>query len=247
MPGVLTFSGAMLPVATISWGSTMNDGVGGGGHHGAEVLAGALVDQVAFLVADVGADDGDVGTDGFLQQILLAVDGDFLLAVLDDGAETRLGQHATETCTGGTDLLGQGALGLEGDLQLAGVHLVDGVVVGADMGGDEGLHLVVGDELADAHFGIGGVVADDGEVFHIAGDEFVDEGDGVAYAKKSSDHYGHAVVNFVGGLFDCDKFVHDIYYFTYCCVIYFKMQIYYIFCNPKKKFARMPKYEYFCT
>ena len=89
-----------------------DDCVGGGGHHGAEVLAGAFVDEVAVLVADVGADDGDVGTDGFLEEVLLAVDSDFLLAVLDDGAEAGLGEHATEACAGGADLLGQGALGL---------------------------------------------------------------------------------------------------------------------------------------
>ena len=121
-----------------------DDGVGGGGHHGAEVLAGALVDQVALFVGDVGADDGDVGADGLLEEVFLAVDGDFLLAVLNDGAEACLGQHTAEACAGGADLLGEGALGLEGDLQLAGVHLVDGVVVGADVCGDEGLHLVVG-------------------------------------------------------------------------------------------------------
>ena len=178
-----------------------DDCVGGGGHHGAEVLAGAFVDEVAVLVADVGADDGDVGTDGFLEEVLLAVDGDFLFAVLDDGAEAGLGEHATEACAGGADLLGQGALGLEGDFQLAAVHLVDGVVVGADVGGDELFDLMVGDELADADFGIGGVVADDGEVLHVAGYELVDECDGVAHAEESSDHYGHAVLNFVGGFF----------------------------------------------
>jgi hypothetical protein len=36
-------------------------------------------------------------------------------------------------------------------------------------------------------------------------------------------------VNLVGGLFYCDKFVHKIYFFTYCFVINFKMQKYYIF------------------
>ena len=229
MPGVLTFSGAMVPVA--------NDGVGGGGHHGAEVLAGALVDQVAFLVADVGADDGDVGTHGFLKEILLTVDSDFLLAVLNHGAEARLGQHTTESCSSGADLLGQGALGLEGHLQLASIHLVDSVVVGANVGGNEFFHLMIGDEFTDTDLGIGGIVADDGEILDITGHELVNESDGVTYAKKSSDHYGHAVVNFVGGLFYCDKFVHDIYYFTYCCVIKIKVQIYNIFRNSKKKFA----------
>ena len=136
-----------------------------------------------------------------LQQILLAVNGHFLLAVFHHGAEARLGQHSTESGAGGADLLGQRALGLQGHLQLTGIHLVDGVVVGADMGGDKFFHLMVGDEFANTHFRIGGVVADDGEILHIAGNQFVNQGDRVANTQKSSDHYGHAVVNFVGGFF----------------------------------------------
>ena len=86
-------------------------------------------------------------------------------------------------------------------MELACVHLVDGVVVGADMGGDEVLHLVVGDELADTHLGIGGVVADDGEVLHTFLNQGVDKGDGVANTQKSANHYCHAVVNFLGSFF----------------------------------------------
>ena len=131
----------------------------------------------------------------------------------------------------GANLLGQGALGLERNLQLAAVHLVDGVVVGADVGGNELLDLVVGDELAHTHLGIGGVVADDGEILDVAGHQLVDEGDGVAHAEETTYHYGHAVLNLVGGFFYRDKFLHDIYYFTCCFVTQISVQIYTIFCN----------------
>ena len=114
-----------------------------------------------------------------------------------------------EACAGGTDLLGQGALGLEGDVEFASVHLVDGIVVGADMGGYKVLDLVIGDELTHAHFGVGGVVADDGEVFDSFFNKGVDKSNGIAYAEESANHYSHAVVNFVGSFFYCYEFVHD--------------------------------------
>ena len=192
-----------------------DDHIGCGGHHRAEVLAGAFVDQVAAFVADVGANDGDIGADGLLKQVFLAVDGDFLFAFLDDGAKAGLGQHATETCTSGADLLGQGALGLKRDVELASVHLVDGVVVGADMGGNQVLDLVVGDELADAHFGIGSVVADDGEVFNAFSHQCVNQGNGVADSEETADHNGHTVVDFVGSLLYRNEFVHNyLFYFN---------------------------------
>ena len=73
-----------------------DDHVGCGGHHGAEVLRSAFVYQIASFVCDVGSDDGDVSVNGLLEEILLAVDGYFLLAILDDGAEASLGQHSAK-------------------------------------------------------------------------------------------------------------------------------------------------------
>ena len=83
-----------------------DDIVGGGGHQRVEVVGRAKEHHVAELIDDVGAQEGDVGLQGFLQQVVLAVHVDHLLAVGHDGAETRGGQHAAETCTVGADALG---------------------------------------------------------------------------------------------------------------------------------------------
>ena len=49
-------------------------------------------------------------------------------------------------------------------MEFTGVHLVDSVVVGTNMGCNEILDLVIGNQFAHTHFGIGGIIADDGEV-----------------------------------------------------------------------------------
>ena len=70
------------------------------------------------------------------------------------------------------------------------------------MGGNEGFHLMVGDEFAYSDFGIGGVVADDGQILHIAGHQLVYQCNGVAYAEEAAHHDGHAIVNLVGCFFN---------------------------------------------
>ena len=177
---------------------------------------------------------GHIGTNGLLKQVLFAIDGEFLLAILNDCSDTSRGEHTAETCTGSTDLLGQGSLGLKGNLQFASIHLGHSIGVGADMGGDKFLHLVIGDELADTDLGIGRIVADNGQVLDIAGHKFVDKGDGIANTQKTANHNGHSVFNLVGSLFYGNKFVHDVYFFCCLFVIVFKMQIYYFFANWKK-------------
>ena len=77
------------------------------------------------------------------------------------------------------------------------------------MGGYKVLDLVIGDEFTHTHFGVGGVVADDGEVFDSFFNKGVDKSNGIAYAEESANHYSHAVVNLVGSFFYCYEFVHD--------------------------------------
>ena len=144
----------------------------------------------------------------FLKKVFLAVDGDFLLAVLNDGAKTRLGKHTAQACACGTDLLGQGALRLERHVELAGIHLVDSVVVGANMRGNEVLDLMIGNQLADTDLGIGGIVADDGQVFNALLNQCVNQGNRVANSKEATHHNGHSVVDFLGCLLYRNKFVH---------------------------------------
>ena len=88
-----------------------DDIVGGGGHQRVEVVGRAQEHHVAELVNDIGAQEGDVGLQGLLKEVVLAINIHDLLAVGHDGAKTRGSQHAAETCTVGADALCEGALG----------------------------------------------------------------------------------------------------------------------------------------
>src|SRR3972149_2565076 len=65
----------------------LGDGnLSGGSHHGVEVAGRHAVDQVAHGVGPLGADKGEVGAQGHLQDVLAAVQCPPLFALLDDGA-----------------------------------------------------------------------------------------------------------------------------------------------------------------
>ena len=87
--------------------------------------------HVAELVNDVGAQEGDVGFQGLLKEVVLAVHIHDLLAVGHDGAKTRGSQHAAETCTVGADALCEGALRDVFHDEGAFVLLDGGLLVGA--------------------------------------------------------------------------------------------------------------------
>ena len=58
-----------------------NDIVGGGGHQRVEVVGGAQEHHVAELIDDVGAQEGDVGLQGLLKEVVFTIDIHNLLAV----------------------------------------------------------------------------------------------------------------------------------------------------------------------
>src|SRR6185295_4604907 len=89
------------------------------GHEGGEV-AGRLAEQaVAPAVRLPGSDDGEVGVEGLLEDVLLALDGPGLLALGDLGADAGGGEEAADAASGGANPLGESALRVELDLDLA--------------------------------------------------------------------------------------------------------------------------------
>src|SRR5215470_10244616 len=80
------------------------------GHQRGEVPGGLVEDAVAPAVGLPGADDGEVGAERLLEDVLLAVDGPGLLALGDLGADTGGGEEAADAASAGTDPLSQRAL-----------------------------------------------------------------------------------------------------------------------------------------
>src|SRR5437899_346057 len=99
----------------------LHDGdAGRGAHHRAEVAGGLAEDQVPPLVALPGAHDGEVGLEGLLEDHLLALENARLLALGDLGARAGRREEAAQARPAGADALGEGALRVQLDLQLAG-------------------------------------------------------------------------------------------------------------------------------
>ena len=84
-----------------------------------EVPRGLAVDEVALLVALPGLDDGEVGDDAALEDVGLAVELLVLLALGDHRADAGLGVEARDAGAAGAHPLGEGALRVELELELA--------------------------------------------------------------------------------------------------------------------------------
>src|SRR6476469_1155711 len=102
----------------------LGDGVfRGGGHDGAEVPRGFTVDQVAPAVRREGLDQGDVGVDGGLEHLPLAVQEAGFLAFGEHGAVAGGREETADPGAGGTDPLGEVSLRDQFELNLAGAVL----------------------------------------------------------------------------------------------------------------------------
>ena len=113
----------------------------GGRHHRIEVARGLAVDEVALGVALPGVHDREVGDEAALHDVVLAVELALLLALGDHGADAGLGEEGRDAGAAGADALGQRALRVELDLELAGEKLLREHLVLADVGRDHLLDL----------------------------------------------------------------------------------------------------------
>ena len=96
----------------------------GGRHHRIEVARGLAVDEIALGVALPGIDDREVGDEAALHDVALAVELALLLALGDHGAGAGRGEEGRNAGAAGADALGQRALRVELDLELAGEVLL---------------------------------------------------------------------------------------------------------------------------
>src|SRR6185312_15754767 len=97
------------------------------------------IDEVSFLVALPGMDDREIGDEAALHHVLLAVEDAHLLAFGDERADAGFGEEGGNAGAAGADALGECALRIEFELELAREILLGEELVLADIGGD---HLV---------------------------------------------------------------------------------------------------------
>src|SRR5262245_39231187 len=133
-------------------------GVRGHGHDRVEVARGQRVGEVAQIVGEKRMDEREIRAQRRLEQIILPLDLDPLLALLDDGADARWREHATEPVATGADAFDQRALRHKLDFHRLGNHLPLGLGIEADVAGDGPADKLGVDQLANAASGHGIVV-----------------------------------------------------------------------------------------
>ena len=118
MPGVWTWSGSSSPGSTSSSTSAMVM-LAGGGHHRVEVARGLAEDEVAAAVALPRLDDAKSAVQRALEHVVAPVELARLLALGDQGADAGRREERGDAGAAGADALGERALRVELDLELA--------------------------------------------------------------------------------------------------------------------------------
>src|SRR5690606_36241322 len=165
----------------------------GSRHHRVKVARGLAVDEVAFLVALPRLDDGEVGDEPGLEDIGLAVEDLALFALGHERADAGLGVEAGDAGAPCPAALGQRALRIEFEFELAGEILAGEFLVLPDIGTDHLPDLPGLQQQAEAPAVDAGIVGDDGKILRPAVAEGDDEVLGNAAEAEAPAHHGHAV------------------------------------------------------
>ena len=131
---------------------------------GLKLRAVLRIDEIAFRVALPGVDEREVGDQAALHDIGLAVELAHLLALGDHGADAGLGEEGRDAGAAGADALGERALRVEFDLELAGEDMLREHLVLADIGRDHLLDLPGLEQQAEAAAVDARIVGDDGQI-----------------------------------------------------------------------------------
>src|SRR6185437_10595309 len=166
-----------------------------GGDVGVEVARGAAVDKIAVGVGFPGLHQREVGVDGALQQILMAVELAHLFAFGDLGANAGARVEAGDAGSAGAHAFGECALRCKLDFDLAGEELALELGILANVAGDHLAYLAGLEQEAKAPAVDAGVVARDGEVARAGGPESEDESFGDSAKAEAADGNEHAVTS----------------------------------------------------
>ena len=166
----------------------------GGRHHRVKVARGLAIDQVTGGVALPGVDDGEVGEQAALHDVFLAVEFLHFLAFGDQRADAGLGVEGRDTGAAGADALGQRALRIEFEFQLAGEVLLREQLVLADIGRDHLLDLPRFQQPGEADAVDARIVGDDRQTLDAGIADRVRQGLGDTAQTETAGHDHHAVL-----------------------------------------------------
>jgi hypothetical protein len=163
IPGVWMLVGSSAPTGTIS-STSATVTFAGGRHHRIEIARRHAVDEIAFRIAFPRLDDRKIGAQPAFENIGLAVELFLLLALGDQRADPRLGVEAGNARAACANALGQRALRIEFEFELAGQILLLERLVLAHIGTDHLLDLARLQQQAEPEIVDAGIVGDDGQI-----------------------------------------------------------------------------------
>ena len=165
-----------------------------GRHHRIKIARRLAVDEVAFGIAQIGVDDRQIGDDAALHDVALAVEFAHVLALGDLGADAGLGEERRDAGAAGADALGQRALRVELDLELAGEVLLHEGLVLPHIGGDHFLGLAAVEQDAQALAVDAGIVGHHGQILDAGIADRKDQGFWDTAQAETAGHDGHAIL-----------------------------------------------------
>ena len=166
----------------------------GGRHHRIKIARGLAVDEIALGIALPGVHEREVGDEAGLHDVALAVELALFLALGDVGADAGLGEEGRNAGAARAHALGQRALRVELDLQLAGEELLREQLVLAHIRGDHLLDLPRFEQQAEPGAVDAGIVRHAGQVLHAGVAQRLDQGFRHAAQAEPAGHDHHAVL-----------------------------------------------------
>ncbi len=135
-------------------------------HHRVEIARGLAVDKVALGIALPGVHERKVGDQAGFHDVRSPLKISLFLALGDLGADAGLGEERGDAGTTGAHTLGQCALRVEFDLEVASEKLLGEQFVLANVRRDHLLDLPRLEQQAEPRAVNAGIVRHAGEVFH---------------------------------------------------------------------------------
>src|SRR5450759_2111543 len=170
----------------------------GGRHHRIEIARGLPIHEIAFGIPHPGVHDREIRDQTALHDVALAVELALFLALGDVGAGTGAGEEGGDAGAAGADALGQRALRIEFDLQLAGEILLGEQFVLAHVRRDHLLDLAGLQQQAETGAVHARIVRYDREVFDAGVADGEDQRFRDATEAEPAGHDQHAVFEQAG-------------------------------------------------
>ena len=185
-----------------------NDGPARERHDRIEIVRGQRILKIADIVSLMCREQGKVRVNRFFQQKVLPLDGDDLLAFLDQRAAARRCEDAAKAAAGRPDPLHKCSLRDQVDVDVTGNHFLLCFRIEPNMGGNDPGNGTCRHQLSDATPGHGRIVCDDRQVFRSSCDDGIYEPVRGADPHEPADQHSRSVRNELGGLSRLDGLFH---------------------------------------